>query len=56
MICFRKVEDGSLWARVLYSGQPIETIYGTLDWLSLENLVAILSPYVPNDIIALCNG
>ncbi|KAH8649852.1 histidine phosphatase superfamily [Xylariales sp. PMI_506] len=44
-----------LYARVLYSGQPIETIYGTLDWIPLSELISILSPYVPADIVSLCS-
>lgn len=43
-----------LYARVLYSGQPVETIHGTLDWLPLSSLIDILTPYVPEDIVALC--
>lgn len=48
--------SSSLFARVLYCGQPIETIHGTLDWLPLESLIAILQPYVPTDIESLCNA
>jgi 2-phosphoxylose phosphatase len=48
--------DSALFARVLYSGQPIETVHGTLDWLPLESLISILKPYVPVDIVALCNA
>lgn len=45
-----------LYARVLYSGQPMKTIRGMLDWLPLDELIDILAPYVPDDIIALCNS
>ncbi|KIY42898.1 histidine acid phosphatase [Fistulina hepatica ATCC 64428] len=45
-----------LYARVLYCGQPIETIYGVLDWLPLSSLIAILRPFVPEDIVAMCNA
>ncbi|KAJ6014235.1 histidine acid phosphatase [Penicillium herquei] len=47
-------QHDELYARVLYSGQPIETIYGTLDWIKLSQLVDIMSPYVPSDIVSLC--
>ncbi|KAJ5455607.1 uncharacterized protein N7458_003871 [Penicillium daleae] len=42
------------YARVLYSGQPVQTIHGTLDWIDLADLIAILSVYVPTDIKSLC--
>jgi len=45
-----------LFARVLYCGKPIETVHGILDWLPLESLIAILKPYVPTDIVALCSS
>ncbi|KAG0651956.1 hypothetical protein D0Z07_0791 [Hyphodiscus hymeniophilus] len=48
--------ESALFARVLYCGQPVETIHGTLDWLPLESLIAILKPYVPTDIVSLCNA
>jgi len=60
--CFRKVQassygsNGTYYARVLYSGQPIETIHGTLDWIPLSQLYSILQPFVPADIIAMCNA
>ncbi|KAF2774185.1 phosphoglycerate mutase-like protein [Teratosphaeria nubilosa] len=47
---------GLLFACVLYSGQPISTIHGLLDWLPLQALVAILQPFVPGDITALCDS
>ncbi|KAI9926091.1 hypothetical protein MW887_004553 [Aspergillus wentii] len=43
------------YARVLYSGRPLETIHGTLDWVPLSKLIAILRPFVPEDIVSLCN-
>ncbi|KAJ5081231.1 hypothetical protein N7456_013469 [Penicillium angulare] len=43
-----------LYARVLYSGQPVETIHGKLDWIKLNQLIDIMSPYVPEDITTLC--
>lgn len=43
-----------LYARVLYSGQPVQTIHGTLEWLPLSSLIDILAPYVPADITSLC--
>jgi len=48
--------NSSLFARVLYCGKPIETVHGILDWLPLESLIAILKPYVPTDIVALCSA
>lgn len=50
-----QVDGGDLYARVLYSGQSISTIHGTLDWVPLSKLVGILEPYVPKDAVALCN-
>lgn len=44
------------YARVLYSGQPLETIYGILDWIPLTALINILKVYVPTDIVSLCNS
>jgi acid phosphatase len=44
----------NLYARVLYSGQPVQTIHGTLGWLSLSSLIDILMPYIPADIASLC--
>ncbi|RDW61661.1 histidine acid phosphatase [Coleophoma crateriformis] len=44
------------YARVLLSGQPVETIHGVLDWLPLTSLISILKPFVPSDIVALCNS
>jgi acid phosphatase len=44
------------YARVLYSGQPLETIYGTLDWIELTEFISILRVYVPTDIVSLCNS
>ncbi len=51
-----RVESGSIYARVLHSGHPMETNHGRLDWLPLSELVAILDPYVPDDIVALCSS
>lgn len=51
-----KVGNGSLYVRVLYSGQSMKTIHGTLDWILLSQLVDILNPFVPKDIVTLCNG
>jgi 2-phosphoxylose phosphatase len=56
--CNRKTSDSSnpFYARVLYSGQPVETIHGVLDWIPLSKLISILKPFVPADIVALCNS
>ena len=42
------------YARVLYSGQPVQTVHGELDWINLSSLIDIMSPYVPENITALC--
>uniref|UniRef100_A0A093VIE2 Counting factor 60 n=1 Tax=Talaromyces marneffei PM1 TaxID=1077442 RepID=A0A093VIE2_TALMA len=42
------------YARVLYSGWALKTIHGTLDWVPLADLIGIMSPYVPRDIVSLC--
>lgn len=47
-------EQESLYARVLYIGQPLETMQGELDWIGLLSVVDIMSPYVPENITALC--
>ncbi|RAK80200.1 histidine phosphatase family protein [Aspergillus fijiensis CBS 313.89] len=44
------------YARVLYSGRAIETIHGTLDWIPLASLIEILRPFIPDDIITLCEA
>ena len=51
---YRQTSNSDLYARVLYSGRAIETIYGTLDWIPLSSLISILKPYIPDDIIAMC--
>ncbi|KAG0293396.1 hypothetical protein BGZ96_002864 [Linnemannia gamsii] len=43
------------YARVLYSGHPIKTIHGTLNWIELSELISILQVYVPENIISLCS-
>ncbi|KAJ5085211.1 Histidine phosphatase superfamily clade-2 [Penicillium argentinense] len=47
-------KEESLYARVLYSGHPLQTIHGSLDWVPLSQLIDIISPYVPDDITSLC--
>ncbi|RDW68735.1 uncharacterized protein DSM5745_08495 [Aspergillus mulundensis] len=44
------------FARVLYSGRTIETVHGVLEWIPLGRLIEILSVFVPDDIVALCNS
>ncbi|KAF9579457.1 hypothetical protein BGW38_004272 [Lunasporangiospora selenospora] len=51
---FHKAPATTHYARVLYSGHPIKTIHGTLDWIELSKLISILQVYVPKDIISLC--
>ena len=48
--------SNTLYTRVLYSGQPVRTIHGVLDWLPLSSLMIILQAYVPQDIVAMCNS
>ncbi|KAB8297393.1 hypothetical protein EYC80_002736 [Monilinia laxa] len=48
--------NDAYFARVLYSGQPMKSIYGDLDWISLQSLLGILRRFVPADIVALCNS
>lgn len=50
----RKTSDGSHYARVLYSGHPVKSVHGTLDWISLSTLIDILTPFIPNDIVSMC--
>jgi hypothetical protein len=47
-------KKSSLYGRVLYCGQPVKTIYGTLDWVPLSQIIDILNPYVPTDLVSLC--
>ncbi|ESZ93517.1 putative histidine acid phosphatase [Sclerotinia borealis F-4128] len=57
-----KVEDytkaycDTYFVRVLYSGKPMESIHGDMDWMPLESLLEILRQFVPKDIVALCNS
>ncbi|CAG8362180.1 unnamed protein product [Penicillium salamii] len=46
--------EKSFYARVLYSGHPVRTVHGVLDWVPLSDLIGILHPYVPQDITSLC--
>ncbi|KAJ5950981.1 Histidine phosphatase superfamily clade-2 [Penicillium vulpinum] len=46
--------EKSYYARVLYSGHPIRTIHGVLDWVPVSQLIDILKVYVPEDIKTLC--
>ncbi|KAH8705230.1 putative histidine acid phosphatase [Talaromyces proteolyticus] len=47
-------KQSQFYARVLYSGHPVQSIYGTLDWIPLSELISILTPYIPEDIVSLC--
>jgi acid phosphatase len=49
-----ETDEKSLFARVLYSGQPVRSIHGVLDWVPLSDLIGILKPYIPEDIVSLC--
>ncbi|KAF7910046.1 uncharacterized protein EAF01_003764 [Botrytis porri] len=44
------------FARVLYSGQPMQSSHGNLDWVPLQTLLGILKQFVPTDIVTLCNS
>lgn len=44
----------SHFARVLYSGHPVQTIHGPLDWVPLSQLIDIMTPYIPDNITSLC--
>ncbi|KKK20704.1 hypothetical protein P175DRAFT_0521418 [Aspergillus ochraceoroseus IBT 24754] len=47
-------KEHAFYARVLYSGEPVRTIHGTLDWVPLSDLINIMKPYIPDDIASLC--
>lgn len=47
-------DEKSFYTRVLYSGHPVRSFHGVLDWVPLSDLIDILSPYVPADITSLC--
>ncbi|KAJ5183813.1 hypothetical protein N7492_001429 [Penicillium capsulatum] len=49
-----ETKDADHYARVLYSGHPLQTIHGSLEWIRLSALIDMLSPYVPENITALC--
>lgn len=49
-----EAERDPFYARVLYSGQPVKTIQGVLDWVPLTDLINVMSPYVPENITSLC--
>ncbi|KAF7942971.1 hypothetical protein EAE96_010920 [Botrytis aclada] len=44
------------FARVLYSGQPMQSSHGVLDWVPLRTLLENLKQFVPTDIVSLCNS
>jgi 2-phosphoxylose phosphatase len=43
------------YIRLLYCGAPLQTINGDLNWISYTQFKNILKPFVPIDIISLCN-
>jgi 2-phosphoxylose phosphatase len=43
------------FVRVLYFGAPLRTNTGDLSWIPYSQFKSILSPYVPQDIVSLCN-
>jgi acid phosphatase len=46
--------DSSYFVRVLYCGSPIRSTLGDLSWTPVEQFVAILSSYVPDDMMSFC--
>lgn len=54
MLKIYREKEHSQFARVLYSGYPVQTIHGPLDWLPLSQLINIMNPYVPENITSLC--
>jgi acid phosphatase len=54
MLKINREKEHSQFARVLYSGHPVQTIHGPLNWLPLSQLINIMSPYVPENITSLC--
>ncbi|KAH8424421.1 histidine phosphatase family protein [Aspergillus melleus] len=51
-----ETSSSDLYVRVLYSGHAVKTIHGALDWIPLSKLLDILRPFVPEDIISMCNA
>ncbi|KAL5354971.1 histidine phosphatase superfamily [Aspergillus floccosus] len=51
-----ETSTSEFYARVLYSGHPVNTVHGVLDWIPLSALMDILKPFIPEDIVAMCNS
>ncbi|KAL4895303.1 histidine phosphatase superfamily [Aspergillus ambiguus] len=51
-----ETSSSQFYTRVLYSGHPVQTLHGTLDWIPLSALIDMLKPYCPQDIIAMCKS
>ncbi|KAJ5730449.1 histidine acid phosphatase [Penicillium malachiteum] len=51
-----KTSDSELYVRVLYSGHPLRTSEGKLDWVPLSKLIRQLNKHVPQDIVAMCSS
>lgn len=52
----RETSESEVYARVLYSGRTLETIYGALEWIPVSKLVGILEPFIPEDIFKSCSS
>ncbi|KAJ6014799.1 histidine acid phosphatase [Penicillium herquei] len=52
----RETSDSEFYVRVLYSGHPLRTSEGTLDWVPLATLTRRLNRYVPPDMVAICSS
>lgn len=51
----RKTNEHQFFIRVLYSGHPLRTVHGDLEWVPLPDIVTQLMVHVPNDIVSMCN-
>ena len=49
-------ESEEYFVRVLYCGAPLRTNTGDLSWIPYSQFKSTLSAYVPEDIVALCDG
>ena len=42
--------------RVLYSGLPIRSTHGDLEWMELHKFAQMWSDYVPKDVVSECKS
>lgn len=47
---------GSHYVRVLYSGLPIRSTHGDLEWMELHKFAQMWSDYVPKDVVSECKS